>query len=294
VDGLRIDHPHGLVGPWVDPAGGDPDVAVRAGARLFESPGHPELGRYAIARPEQLDLAVAAHADGRVRALDAAQVERYGVAFDAVVECAGDERDVACEVLSTQPYPLARVLARHRLGRFRVTQKADVSNPADVYRGDRAAPEDWIMLGNHDTRPIRAVVEHWVATGEAARRAEYLAARLVARPELRRAWAREVAADPRRLAQASFAELFAGPAAHVQVYFTDLLGSRERYNAPGTVSDANWSLRIPPDVRRRHAERVEEGLALDVPRALAAALRSRGAAHRELAGALDPDGRAGA
>ena len=58
-DGLRIDHPHGWVDPWVyradDP---DPFHAVQNGARLFSSPDdpqHSELSQFAIARIEQLN-----------------------------------------------------------------------------------------------------------------------------------------------------------------------------------------------------------------------------------------------
>ena len=53
-DGLRVDHPHGLVDPWVYRTGAaDPHQSVRAGARLFSSPDlpdHPRLGGFAIAR----------------------------------------------------------------------------------------------------------------------------------------------------------------------------------------------------------------------------------------------------
>lgn len=293
-DGLRIDHPHGLVCPWVYRAGGDPHAAVRAGARLFDSPDLPdasELAAYAIARPDQLDRSLPRHADGWVTALDEAQVARYATLFDAVMASAPDPHDVACEILSTQPYPLRRVIERHGLGRFRVTQKASLADPDDVYRGENARPEDWIMLGNHDTRPIWLVAEGWAASGAARVQAEYLAGRLLAEGEDREAWIQRTAADPGALAQARFAELFVGPARHVMVFFADLFGARSPYNVPGTVSADNWSLRLPPDFPREYAERHAAGRALDVPRALARALRARGAAfvaaHRDLVEALE-------
>ncbi|WP_242343271.1 4-alpha-glucanotransferase [Anaeromyxobacter terrae] len=291
-DGLRVDHPHGLVAPWVYRADGDdPEAAVRAGARLFCSPDLPELSALAIARADQVNRGVPRHADDRVSSLDEAQVERYATLLDVIMDAVPDPRDVACEILSTQPYPLARVIARHGLGRFRVTQKANLDDPRDVYRGENARPEDWIMVGNHDTPPLWSVAERWVETGASGRHAEHLASRLLAEGEDRTAWARAVAGDPAALAQARFAELFVGPARNVMVYFTDLLGSRAPYNVPGTVSDANWSLRIPHDVRHEHAARVRANRALDLPGALARALRARGpgfaAAHRELLAGLD-------
>lgn len=290
-DGLRVDHPHGLVCPWVYRAEGEPGAAVRDGARLFDSPEHPELARYAIARLDQLDRGVPRHADGWVRSLDPDQVARYAVLFDALVGCARDRRDLACEILSTQPYPLARVIARHGLGRFRVTQKAGLARADDVYRGENAGPEDWIMLGNHDTRTIWTVADGWVASGEARAQAEYLATRLVPEGEDRAAWISGVAGDAGALAQARFAELFVGPARHVMVFFSDLVGDRRRYNTPGIVSDRNWAVRLVPDIARGYAKRCAAGRALDVPRALARAIRARGGAfaagHRELVAALE-------
>ncbi|HEY7775874.1 MAG TPA: 4-alpha-glucanotransferase, partial [Kineobactrum sp.] len=161
-DGLRIDHPHGLVCPWVY-ASDDPDPyhAVQHGARLFSSPDledKPGLARYAITRPDQLNKMVPRHADDWVQWLDDAQLDRYATLVDAIVNGVlnhgGAHEDILCEVLSTLPYPLQRVITRHGLGRFRVTQKADLANPADVYRSENAAPADWIMVGNHDTPSI--------------------------------------------------------------------------------------------------------------------------------------------
>src|SRR6185437_3008672 len=167
-DGVRIDHPHGLVCPWVyDRTAADALVAVAGGARLFESPDlpdHPDLARYAIARPDQIDRAVARHADGWVRSLDADQIERYAGRVGMVVEelRAAGGSDVVCEVLSTSPYPLVAVLQRYGLGRFRVTQKADLANPRDGYRSENAEPRDWIMVGTHDTAPLARVVDGWI------------------------------------------------------------------------------------------------------------------------------------
>lgn len=306
-DGLRVDHPHGLVTPWVYPTGGDPAAAVRAGARLLDSPAlpeYPELAAFAIARADQLDRTLPRHADGWVRTLDGAQVERYAALLDAIVGGAAGPEDAApgaaaaanlvCEILSTQPYPLRRAVERHRLGRLRITQKADLDDPDDVYRGENAAPEDWIMLGTHDTPPIWTVAARWLLDGSARWRAARLAARLVPRDRHRReAFARAAAASSPALAQASLAELFLGPARQVMVYFTDLLGETAPYNVPGTVSPENWSLRLPSDLRDRHRARCAGGAALAIPRALAAALRARveagalAAAHEGLAAALE-------
>lgn len=283
-DGVRIDHPHALVCPWVYRAD-DPDAhrAVRAGARLHESPDlpdHPALARLAIVGPEQLDRSLPRHADLWVRDLTPAQVERYAAAFDLLVarvrRRGGDPlADIACEVLSTCPLPLRRVLERHALGRFRVTQKLDPANPDDPYRSDRAAPADWIMVGTHDTATIWQAVEGWAGRGEAEARAAYYAGRLCPREGERAALARALAADPRRLAQAALADVFVGPARNVIVFVGDLLGWRQQFNVPGTVRDENWSLRVPADFAARFTRDVAQGAAMDVAGAVATALRAR-------------------
>jgi 4-alpha-glucanotransferase len=265
-DSLRIDHPHGLVCPWVY-RGDD----VQHGARLFESPGDPDLARFAIAREDQLDRGKPRYADDWVRELDDAQVERYAVLFDAIVDAAQRAgrapADLSCEVLSTMPLPLQRVLARHGLGRWRVTQKARLDDPSDVYRAENAAREDWVMLGNHDTAPIFAVIRGWS-------------------PAQREAWARHLSARlhlprPERLASAGFlatamlAELFASRAENVSIFFADLFGYEERFNVPGVISADNWTLRLPPDFADVHARRLAQEAALDLPAAVELALNAR-------------------
>lgn len=262
-DSLRIDHPHGLVCPWVYRAGeADPGHAVRAGSRLHESPDVAALEPYAIARADQLDLAQPRYADHWVRSLDPDQVTRYSTYIDEIVERARDE--LSCEVLSTMPTPLGAVLKRHGLGRWRVTQKANLDDPADVYRTENVAREDWLMLGNHDTAPILTVIAGWT-------------------PARREQWARHLAArlrlaDPARLASDGFlatcmlAELFVARAENVQIFFADLFGYTERFNVPGLVDAANWTLRLPSDFEELHARRLASGHALDVSLAIDLAL----------------------
>jgi hypothetical protein len=138
-DGLRLDHPHGLVCPWVyradDP---DPYHAVQNGARLFASPDlsdHPELARHAIVQPEQFNREQPRYADHWVHDLSSEQVKRYALLIDVIMEqVAANGRykeDILCEVLSTEPLPLQRVRLRHGLGRFRATAKTIRTIPTD-------------------------------------------------------------------------------------------------------------------------------------------------------------------
>jgi len=237
---------------------------VQAGTRLFDSPDC--LSRYAIARLDQLDPSLPRHADGWVRELDETQVDRYAALFEILVDSARrhgrDPRDLSCEVLSTMPRPLACVLQRYGLGRWRVTQKADLADPRDVYRLENAAREDWVMLGNHDTAPIFALLR------DPARRdawARHLAARLA----LRRP---ERLVEPHFLATAMLAELFASRAENVMIFFADLFGLEERFNTPGVTRDDTWTLRLPPDFERLRG--------LDIPLAIELALQVDGAERR--------------
>ena len=275
-DGLRIDHPHGLVCPWVylrDTP--DPDAAVIAGARLHESPDlpdHPTLAEYAIARPEQIDRNVTRYADEWVVALDQSQIDRYAVTFDAVVAAAKKyghaPSSLACEVLSTEPHPLRSILERHGLGRFRVTQKANLDDPTDGYRSESSETADWAMLGNHDTPPIFALVKSW--TDERRHKwGEYLAPRL-------KVDAARVARDHGYLAQCLLADLFACPAENISIFFGDLFGYEDSFNVPGMIHSSNWSLRLPAAFEQLHADRVSTQGALDIPFALAIALDARG------------------
>jgi 4-alpha-glucanotransferase len=280
-DGLRIDHPHGHVCPWVYRAHTlDSLRSVQSGARLFSSPDlpdHPALARHAIVRPDQIDHTRPRHADDWVRYLDDDQIHAYSALFDTMIAAAEahgrDISDLLCEVLSTQPYQLRRVLERHGLGRFRVTQKADLQNPADVYRSENAAPADWIMVGNHDTASIWQLIEKWRQSGGLPTQAHYLASRLAPAGADLETFEKALVADPTLLAHAKFADIFASPADNVLVFFADLLGYQEPYNVPGTVNDDNWSLRITPDYATAYAEHCRRRTALDLPTALAMALR---------------------
>lgn len=284
LDGLRIDHPHGLICPWVYRRNTlDSGEAVRAGARLYESPNladHPELAAFAIARPEQIDESKPRYAGERTTALDDTQAEKYSRLFDVVIdvvrELGGDpESNLACEVLSTLPYPLGQVMQRHSLGRFRVIQKAKLDDPADVYRIEQAEPADWIMMGNHDTPPIWLLAQGWCNGSRGADWGEYLADCLWIPAAERPDFVRRIASDPGELTHSLFAAMLASQAAHVAMFFPDLLGLTGLYNTPGVVNDTNWRLRVPSNFQRHYQSRRKERTVLDVPSCLEAALRAR-------------------
>ena len=281
-DGLRIDHPHGWVCPWVYAAADRGSAAaVNVGTRLFES---PDLAGFfqdlAIARVDQLRPDRPRFDDEWVRELDEAQVALYAELADEILASAQRAGRPAArilwELLSTQPYPLERVLRRQSLGRFRVTQKVRLNDPSDGYRSELAKPQDWVMVGNHDTLPIWAVAQRWQRDGELPARAAYLAKRL--RPENDRArFAALLAAHLPLLVQAQFADLFASRARQVLVFVSDLLGEHRPYNLPGVVDAGNWTLRVPRAYEAEYAAKRRRAEALDMPLVLALALEAPGA-----------------
>jgi len=282
-DGVRVDHPHGWVCPWVYRSDlDDPFLSVQQGARLFSSPdlpSHPALRAFSYVEPHQLNSAGSFHADHWVEYLTDEQVDAYAQIFACLVSPDGissERYDLVCEVLSTLPLPLKRVLDRFGLGRFRVLQKVNPHNPTDVYRSEHAETIDWIMLGNHDTPTIWQLVDQWVANGIAKDRAEDLVRRLVPENAGREKWVAHHAEHGGALVHALFADLLISPARNIMVFFADLFGLKEQYNVPGTVTDSNWSMRVPPDYENAYLLRLADDHALNIPLALSIALRAPG------------------
>ena len=282
-DGARVDHPHGWVCPWVYRTDvEDPFFAVQNGARLFSSPNlphHPALRPFSYVKPHQLNYEGALHADHWVEYLTDEQVDAYAQLFSCLVSPDGTSShryDLVCEVLSTLPLPLKRVLDRFGLGRFRVLQKVDPHNPADVYRSENAEPIDWIMLGNHDTPTIWQLADEWVKNGVSRDRAEDFGNRLAPVNADREQWIAYHAEHRGAMVHALFADLLISRARNIMVFFADLLGMKEQYNVPGTVSGSNWSMRVPADYHKAYLLRLADDHALNIPHALSIALRAPG------------------
>lgn len=282
-DGVRVDHPHGWVCPWVYRSDlPDTFLAVQQGARLFSSPNlphHPALRAFSYVTQDQLNTEGALHADHWVEYLNQEQVAAYAQVFSCLVSpdgSASQRYDLVCEVLSTLPVPLKHVLDRYGLGRFRVLQKVDPHNPTDVYRSENAEAIDWIMLGNHDTPPIWQLVDQWVNSGSAWDRAADLGQRLVPSGADPEQWIAHHARHRGALVHALFADLLISRARNIMVFFADLLGLTEQYNVPGTVNDSNWTMRVPAEYEKAYLLQLADDHALNIPYALSIALRAPG------------------
>lgn len=279
-DGVRVDHPHGWIDPWVYRADEpNPLGAVQQGARLRSTPDdnrHPLLGDFSIVQPTQLNRSTPPYADDRVQQLEPDQIDAYALLLDEIVgqsKARGIPPDaMVCEILSTLPNQIAACLERHGLGRFRVTQKARLDLKTDVYRSENAKPQDWIMLGNHDTAPIWAVAKRWSDEGALPARAAYLAERLA--PNNPSGLAKQLQNNRGLFVHAQLADALASPARNLYIFFTDLFGYTDVYNTPGTISDDNWSLRLPSNFEAEYRDKSKRLEALNLPVALAMALRA--------------------
>lgn len=284
-DGIRIDHPHGLISPWVYNLDSD-DLfsAVQKGARLYSSPDlsdHPMLAKFTIVDKNQLnkDPSCPRYADNWVTALNSDQTDKYATIIDLILTRAknagASESDILCEVLSTWPLPLKEVMKSRGLGRFCVTQKTDPDNPADIYRRENSSARDWIMVGNHDTKPIWRLAAEKHATPWYKSRAELLANQFSHTEQQKNILFNQIMNSPNRFCEAMFSELFLGPARNVFIFFTDLLGIKEVYNKPGIIDDENWTIRIPADYHDRYKIQSKNGEAVNIPKCLAMALTAR-------------------
>lgn len=280
--GVRIDHIVGLIDPWVYKKGSKPKIEEGAG-RLYSSPEHPELGRFAIARLEDLNYDVGADKEQRVKTLSVEQIQRYGALVEKIVIAAAKELGldgdaIVCEDLGTLTYPVECVMRDYGLQGMRLTQFVTPEDPEHPYRGSRIIPESWAMAGTHDNEPVALWAEALMNTHKG-----YLHAKNLVEDLFREKSQQEqndlivkLTTDRNFMTRAKLVEIFASQAHNIQIFFTDFLGLLETYNTPGTSGDKNWVLRIPNDFEKFYYKSLDNGLGLDLPLVLRMAIEARG------------------
>ncbi|HEY9686059.1 MAG TPA: 4-alpha-glucanotransferase [Coleofasciculaceae cyanobacterium] len=292
--GLRIDHIVGLIDPWVYPAKAR---TALDGARLFSSPEHPVLGKYALVSEQDLDFEKGPFDAHRVKwdALTPEVTDRYGRIVDRILLPAAEEAakrngapvPIQCEDLGVLTNPVMKIMEERQLSGIALTQYVNQDNPKDPYRGRNIQERTWAALGNHDTPPIREWAQEVVKNPDLAyRHAALLAEDLIPESAEREGFIQQLMHDPAALAHAKWVELFTSPARKLQVFFGDWLGL-ERYNKPGSTAEENWSLRIPKDFQKAYFEKVKQGEALNLPEVMLQALKARQIDQPELARELD-------
>ena len=247
--GVRIDHIVGLIDPWVYKVGKKPMCEDGAG-RLYSSPEHPELSKYAIARNEDLDWTLEGDKEKRVKTLSDEQIKLYGRLIEKIViaaakECGLDKNAIVCEDLGTLTNPVAAVMEKYELQGMRLTQFVIPEKPEHPYRCKNIGENVWNMVGTHDNNPIEMWAEKMINTHEGYLHAKNLVEDLFSEAENKDDIIVKLTQDKDYLVFVKLTELFASKARNVQMFFTDYFKIKETYNTPGTSGDQNWSLRLP-------------------------------------------------
>ena len=280
--GVRIDHMVGLIDPWVYVSGRKPKIEEGAG-RLYSSPEHPVLSRYAIATEEDLNPEVEADKEERILKLTDDQIRRYGALVEKIVigaaqEVGLDKDSIVCEDLGTLTYPVVSVMKKYDLQGMKLIQFVVPEKPEHPYRCKNITSRSWAMVGTHDNEPIAMWADATVNTEAGYLNGKNLAEDLWpdATDEEREEIAVKISKDAHFLTQTKLVELFACKAENVQIFFTDFLGLYDVYNRPGTSGDQNWSLRIPDNYEEVYENNLREGKALNLPLILKLAIEARG------------------
>lgn len=251
--GVRIDHIVGLIDPWVYKAGKKPRIEQGAG-RLYSSPEHPELKKYAIARLEDLDETLEADKEKRVKTLSKEQIHLYGRLIEKIVIAAAEEEGldkdaIVCEDLGTLTNPVAAVMKEYGLQGMRLTQFVVPEKPEHPYRCCNIDSRCWAMVGTHDNEPIAMWADKMINTHEGYLHVKNLVEDLFAECDNKDDLITQLTKDADFLTQTKLVEMFASKAENVQIFFTDFFNIKDVYNRPGTSGDENWSLRLPNNFR---------------------------------------------
>ena len=251
--GVRIDHIVGLIDPWVYKAGKKPKIEQGAG-RLYSSPEHPELCKYAIARMEDLDTTLEADKEKRVKTLSQEQLHKYGRLIEKIVIAAAEEEGldkdaIVCEDLGTLTNPVAAVMKEYQLQGMRLTQFVVAEKPEHPYRCCNIDGRCWAMVGTHDNEPIQMWANSMVNTHEGYLHVKNLVEDLFSECENKDEIITNMTKDANFLTETKLVEIFASKAENVQIFFTDFFKIYDVYNRPGTSGDENWSLRLPDNFK---------------------------------------------
>ena len=251
--GVRIDHIVGLIDPWVYKAGKKPRIEQGAG-RLYSSPEHPELKKYAIATLEDLDETLEADKEKRVKSLSKDQIHRYGRLIEKIVIAAAEEEGldkdaIVCEDLGTLTNPVAAVMKEYGLQGMRLTQFVVPEKPEHPYRCRNIDARCWAMVGTHDNEPIAMWADKMINTHEGYLHVKNLVEDLFAECDNKDDIITHLTGDAEFLKQTKLVEIFASKAENIQIFFTDFFNIKDVYNRPGTSGDENWSLRLPDNFK---------------------------------------------
>lgn len=278
--GVRIDHIVGLIDPWIYKKGCNPKVEEGAG-RLYSSPEHPELAKYAIPAMDELNYDVSAANELRVKYLTDNQVKLYGKLIEQIVIAAAKEEGldkdaIVCEDLGTLTNPVAAVMEKYDLQGMKLTQFVVPEMYEHPYRGRNITKRSWAMAGTHDNRPVSMWADDLINTHEGYLHAKNLVYDVFPNVDNKDDIIVRLTNDAKFLVQTKLAELFTSNAENIQIFFPDFFGIKDVYNKPGTSGQKNWSLRLPNDFEEVFSKNLKNNTAINLPWCLQIAIESRG------------------
>ena len=281
--GVRIDHIVGLIDPWGYKKGCRPKTEEGAG-RLYSSPEHCELSKYAIATMENLNFDVGADKEQRVQNLIDKQVKLYGRLIENIVIAAAKEigkgglnKDaIVCEDLGTLTNPVAAVMDKYDLQGMKLTQFVVPEMSEHPYRGKNIVKRCWAMAGTHDNRPVSMWADDFINTHQGYLHAKNLVEDVYPDAQNKDDIIVRLTNDAKFLAQTKLTEIFACEAENIQIFFPDYFGIKDIYNCPGTSCGENWSLRLPNNFEEVFHNNLRSGIAFNLPLALQIAIEAKG------------------
>ncbi len=283
--GVRIDHIVGLIDPWVYKSGCKPKIEEGAG-RLYSSPEHSELSKYAIPKIEDLNLDIPPDKEKRVKNLTDKQINLYGRLIEKIVIAAAkeeglDKDSIVCEDLGTLTNPVEAVMKNYDLQGMKLTQFVVPEHEEHPYRGKNIVKRCWAMAGTHDNRPVSMWADDMINTHEGYLHAKNLVEDLYPDSKDNDEIIVKLTKDSKFLAQTKLLEIFACDAENIQIFFTDFFGIKDVYNKPGTSGENNWSLRLQNNFENLFCENLKSETALNLAYILELAIQSRGKAFAE-------------
>ncbi len=241
--GMRIDHFIGFVNPYLYCNNKKDD-----NGRLYSSPKHPILGKYA-----------------KKKLID------FGMIVDKIILKAAKNKKVKVssiypEDIGARPKQLDYILKRYSLGRLLVSEFVEIDNDNHIYRLKNANHNDIATIDTHDTQPLQDFIKGLDDT------MRYKHATKLAH-DLRFNYNDDLKTDE-QLFRMKWAELLTCPAKRVQAFFTSFTGQEGRYNIPGKTMQ--WRLRCDVDFDVNYFINMKKGKAYNPFDAISLAIYARG------------------
>ena len=243
ICGLRIDHFIGYINPYV--------ISHKKGishGRLYSSPEHPILKKYAYSAQEQFYKIY----------------ER--IVLPILKKHHISNMDLYPEDIGARPPQLDDVLQHFNLGRLIVAQFKEPANQSHMYQLMNTKLHDVATIDTHDTPSIQMFFD------KLDDKERYIHAQSLCK-SLRFQYD-DCLKSTEQLTRMQWAELLACPAQRIQAFFTSWIGQIGYYSHPDNIH--SWHLRCSADFDKLYFKNLLKGRAYNPLDAIALAIYARG------------------